>query len=212
MNLGSNISNATGSIVPLYPTNTSVPVNITQLLLAATFSVDLQIKPGASAFDITAVSALPTGVATIHVDPPHGVWQATLAVPSAQARQYNFSGATDPVYDLNTCQQSATGVQCMAFPGNIVPASRIDPIAESAFSAMPLPTSTGNPNGAYTTSGSIPADGHLVIGSSQLNQLSTFGSFQELGATGVSGVDTLEFQLFADGLLLDSETVTAQVQ
>jgi hypothetical protein len=99
------------------------------------------------------------------------------------------------------------------FPGNIVPQSRLDPAAISALATIPMPNSGISPNAAYTASGSLPADGHLVINNLQLGQLSAFAAFQQLGSTAPSGgVDTVQFQLFADGLLLDSKIVTAQFQ
>lgn len=215
MNLGGNISNASGAINPLYPTSSSNPISVTELLLAANFRVDLQIKAGAKPFDITAVAAQFTGMATIHVDPTQRTWQATLTEPSATARQYNFADVSTTVYDLLTCQQGGSGLQCAPFPGNVVPQSRLDPAAVSALSAIPMANSGTSPNAAYTGSGSIPADGHLVINNLQLGQLSAFAAFQQIGTIPQSA-DTqpynIQFQLFADGVLLDSKNVTAQIQ
>jgi uncharacterized protein (TIGR03437 family) len=207
MNMGTNISNATGSINPLYPTNSTNPITFTELLLAANFKVDLQIKANAKPFDITAVSAQGVGTATIHVDPTQGTWQATLSEPSATARQFNFADAGVPVYDL---------LSGNPFAGNVVPTSRVDPVAVSALNNMPMPSAGTSPNATYTTSGPIPADGHLVINNLQLGQLSAFAAFQQLGLTSVSGGNTapytVGFQLFADGVLLDQKAVTAQIQ
>jgi uncharacterized protein (TIGR03437 family) len=222
MNMGSNISNATGSINPLYPTNSTNPISMTELLLAANFKVDLQIKGGAQPFDITAMSAQGTGLATIHVDPMKGTWQAALTEPSATARQYNFADVSGQVYDLQACQQGANGVQCNAFAGNVVPQNRVDPAAISALGAIPQPNGGISPNASYTSSGSLPADGHLVISNLQLGQLSAFAelsafaAFQQIGTiyqpSGSTQPYTIQFQLFADGVLLDSKNVTAQIQ
>ena len=215
MNLGSNISNASGAINPLYPTSSSNPITSTELLLAANFRVDLQIKPGAKPFDITAVAAQFTGMATIHVDPIQGKWQATLNEPTGTAQKYNFADVSTPVYDLLTCQQGGSGIQCSAFPGNVVPQNRVDPAAVGALSTISMTGAGTSPNGTYTASGSIPADGHLVINNLQLRELSAFAAFQQIGTIPQSADAqpyNIQFQLFADGVLLDSKTVTAQIQ
>jgi uncharacterized protein (TIGR03437 family) len=216
MNMGTNISNATGTINPLYPTNGSNPISITELLLAANFRVDLQIKPNAKPFDITALAAQGVGTATIHVDPTQGTWQATLSDPSGTAREYNFADVSGSVYDLMSCQQGGSGVQCNAFPGNVVPQSRVDPAALSALSTIAMANSGTSPNAAYTASGSIPSDGHLVINNLQMGQLSAFAVFEQIGTISLASGDTqpyaIQFQLFADGVLLDSKNVTAQIQ
>ena len=215
MNLGANISNATGTINPLYPTSSSSPVSFTELLLAANFRVDLQIKANAKPFDITAVAAQFTGTATIHVDPTQGKWNATLSEPTATAEKYNFADISTPVYDLLTCQQGGSGLQCSAFPGNVVPQNRVDPAAISALSTISVTGSGTSPNGTYGASGSIPADGHLVINNLQLGQISAFAAFQQIGTIPQSADTqpyTVQFQLYADGLLLDSKNVTAQIQ
>lgn len=62
----------------------------------------------------------------------------TFSVPTAAARAGDFSGSA-PVCDPSTI--SASGGICAAFPGNQIPASRIDPIATALLQRVPLPTS-----------------------------------------------------------------------
>ena len=61
----------------------------------------------------------------------------TFSVPSPDVRSGNFAGF-GPVCDPETI--AARGV-CTPFPGNQIPATRIDPIASALLQHVPLPTS-----------------------------------------------------------------------
>ena len=65
----------------------------------------------------------------------------TISVPSAALRRGDLSGSVNPIYDPLT--GTATGVGRTAFPGNLIPASRIDPTAAKIISLMPLPNVPG---------------------------------------------------------------------
>jgi hypothetical protein len=73
----------------------------------------------------------------------------TTPVPSALQRQGDFSALKVGIYDPDTL---ANGVRTQ-FPGNRIPASRINPLALAAMTAMPLP---GDPvAGTFVNSGEV---------------------------------------------------------
>jgi hypothetical protein len=60
----------------------------------------------------------------------------TTAVPTALQREGNFTQTKGSVFDPNTLANGAR----TQFPGNIIPPSRINPLASAAMNAMPLPS------------------------------------------------------------------------
>ncbi|MGE0392650.1 MAG: carboxypeptidase regulatory-like domain-containing protein [Vicinamibacterales bacterium] len=60
----------------------------------------------------------------------------TFSVPSAALRTGDFSGLGA------VCDPTPSG--CVPFPGNQIPASRIDPVAAAMLRAVPMPTGAGN--------------------------------------------------------------------
>ena len=85
-----------------------------------------------------------------------------LTVPTAAMRSGNFSGLLDgrnlgtdvlgnpilenTIYDPASRQTVNGNIVATAFPGNIIPASRIDPVAAKIQALLPQPTSAGNLN------------------------------------------------------------------
>ena len=65
----------------------------------------------------------------------------TFSVPSAAVRSGDFSGS-GPICDTLTVDP-ATGVCGSFFPGNQIPAGRVDPIAAEFFNNVPLPSAGG---------------------------------------------------------------------
>lgn len=69
----------------------------------------------------------------------------TMTVPSLQQRQgdfsqsYNSAGAVIPVYDPRTTTTVAGKLIRTQFPGNVIPASRLDPVALKLLAYYPLP-------------------------------------------------------------------------
>ncbi len=61
-----------------------------------------------------------------------------LVVPTAAMRAGDFSGASTVIYDPATGDPN-TGVGRTAFPGNIIPANRLSPIAQRILQNIPLP-------------------------------------------------------------------------
>jgi hypothetical protein len=59
-------------------------------------------------------------------------------VPTAAIRSGNMSGSTTAIYDPQTGQLNGTGRT--PFPGNLIPPSQIDPIAQKIVNLTPLPT------------------------------------------------------------------------
>jgi hypothetical protein len=61
-----------------------------------------------------------------------------FVVPSQAFRNGDFSAATTVIYDPLT-GDAATGAGRTAFPGNVIPANRISPIAQKILASIPLP-------------------------------------------------------------------------
>jgi hypothetical protein len=77
------------------------------------------------------------------VDDSGRITRATL--PEAQFRTGNFSAAPTIIYDPLTGNPDGTGRT--PFPGNIIPADRISPIARRLLDVVPLPNISGVPLG-----------------------------------------------------------------
>lgn len=211
---GTNVANMTASIDGLYPASgamattygggkaTSGPIGFSALLLAGTFTTSFDILPTAKPFQIvatvTAQDSADTFRAAIGIDPGNNAWQATYTVPKESARVGDFSSAGFTVTDF---------LSGYPMPGNIVPASRLDPLAVAAASMLPLATTTAatGANGTFSSSGTLPPDRHFMIGAGFLPQLSNFGGFTNL--THVSGNNAATSQLFVDNLLVASKSV-----
>jgi outer membrane receptor protein involved in Fe transport len=66
------------------------------------------------------------------------------SVPTAAVRAGNFSGYPAIIYDPTT-YNAATNTRT-PFPGNVIPASEINPVAQNLLALFPLPTLSGNAN------------------------------------------------------------------
>jgi uncharacterized protein (TIGR03437 family) len=204
---GANVANLTGSIDGLYPASgaaattyggpTSAPVSISAFPLSGTFSATFDILSDAEPFTIEAVAGVAnvSATAVVTINPGQNSWQATYTVPNATARQWNFTGDGFTVLDL---------LNNGPFPANVVPPSRLDPAAVSALSLLPLPTTApaGIANGAWTASGTLPANGHVSL--SDVVRASGFGAFGNLT---VHGTQTAVFTLWVDNVLVATKSV-----
>ena len=199
---GPNVANVTGSIDGLYPASgaaaaanggmsTSGPVTFSALLTAATYTAAFDILPGASPFVVQAMS--PAGSVTININPAQNAWQANYIVPAVAARVGNFSGAGFVVTDY---------LSGLPFPGNQIPASRLDPVAAAAAASMPLPNTPGTTgaNNTWLASGTLPAGGHFTIGANT-SLPAAFGGFINLAKRGAQSAG---FSLYVDGQLVAS--------
>jgi len=72
-----------------------------------------------------------------------------VTVPTAAIRSGDMSGSGTLMYDPMT--GTATGTGRTAFPGNIIPQSRLDPIALKIQQLYPLPNLSGIANNYYAT-------------------------------------------------------------
>ena len=73
-----------------------------------------------------------------------------ISVPTPQMLSGNLSGSATPIYDPAT-GNPATGAGRTAFPGNIIPANRISPVAKILNSYAPAPNVPGVPNNNLST-------------------------------------------------------------
>src|ERR1019366_3061268 len=148
---GSNVANVTGTIAGLYPptelnqppafaTSLSPSIGASVLPVAGGFSVAFDIKPDAKPFSLVAAGEAVQ--ALIMFDPPKGTYQATIVVPPPQARAGDFRSAEfKPVWNLSSCPNAV----CSPFPGNIIPASRMDPVWALVSQVLPLPNVASPP-------------------------------------------------------------------
>ena len=74
----------------------------------------------------------------------HEASTSILTEPTAAMRSGNFSGYPAVIYNP-TSYNSATNTR-QPFPGNIIPASQLDPIAQNLLQILPLPTLSGTSN------------------------------------------------------------------
>ncbi|MBI4876319.1 MAG: carboxypeptidase regulatory-like domain-containing protein [Acidobacteria bacterium] len=106
-------------------------------------------------------------------------------VPTALQRAGDFSqtlnavGAQIAIYDPVTTTRSGSGFVRQSFPGNAIPASRIDPVARNVVKYYPLPNLAGDPNtGAnnLTLPGTAPTDSNQidVKGDENINERNRF--------------------------------------
>jgi hypothetical protein len=71
----------------------------------------------------------------------------TISVPTEAVRRGDLSVSANPIYDPAT--GSANGAGRTAFAGNVIPANRIDPIAQKIIGLMPLPNLPGETNNYF---------------------------------------------------------------
>jgi uncharacterized protein (TIGR03437 family) len=133
---GNNVSNASGSMNPLFPLSggTGSPAtNFALMLHAGSFTASLDILPSATAFDIAAVGQ--AGGAIISIDPAatcendagansKGAYTATIGTLTPASIGADFSGSIFPLWDYLTCSAQLT---CFSFPLSIIPPSRLPP-------------------------------------------------------------------------------------
>jgi len=205
---GSNVTNVTGSISGLYPP-ASGPVTSSAMLIAGTFSIDLDILPGARPFSIVAAGE--AGTAVVNIDPANGTWQAALSEPTLNSITGNFSlSGFSRIWDLSTCLANG---QCDPFPANVIPAVLMDPAAVQVMNLLPSQNSCvacTTANGTYSTTGSLLADGHFSISASVLNNLTNFGGFMQISRVGPATRSTT-FSLYVDGKLISTSDASYAV-
>lgn len=83
-----------------------------------------------------------------------GVGLTTVLVPTELERRGDFSRSAGTFFDPDTLSNGAR----TAFPGNVIPANRLNPLTLAAIQAMPLPNS--GTSGYVNSNGIIRQDGH----------------------------------------------------
>lgn len=101
-------------------------------------------------------------------------------VPTAEMRAGNMSASNTVIYDPATGNPDGTGRQ--AFPGNIIPANRIDPLARRLLDDLvPLPNVPGNLlTNNYYSGGSFAFDRHTIDSKVNFNLTDKWTSFARL--------------------------------
>jgi len=186
---------------------------------AAVFNARFDIAPNAQPFDFVATTEAAT--AAIHFDTQLGVYTATLTVPTPTARNWGFTtGSGQLVFSCGTPTPSQGS---MAFPGNIVPVSAVDPVAAWALTYLPPAVEppcvlTGGlcflqgPNTTVVTTGSFTPGITFVVDANNHPELSTFGGFVQIPCAGPGPTNrTTTFSLYVDGKLVASKTGTYSV-
>ena len=215
---GANSANVTGSVSGLYPSSDpffTLPLCTSDdpdappcgpglansvMLHAGSFSVGLDLLPGATPFDIAAVSA--AGSSLISIDPAAGTFTATITTITQQAANGDFSHAITPLWDYDSCV--APTAVCLPFPGSLIPPSRLDPWQLQATRQLPVPdtATVTSPNGTLQVSGKLSGSRFLI--DSQTNAaLSKFGGFVQ-APYGPFEKAVSTFKVYVDGRLVIS--------
>ena len=82
-----------------------------------------------------------------------GTTTSVNTVPTVAERGGNFSGIPQAIYDpatLVAAPGTASGYTRQPFSGNIIPASRFDPVTSRVIQAYPLPSTAGLTNNQFT--------------------------------------------------------------
>ena len=217
--VGTNVASVSGSIDGLYPATglyaesgylglagqvTSGPVTISQMLTLGSLRVTFDILPSAKPFQVIAMT--PAGNAVIDVDPIQKTLRSRAIVPTPRAKNGDFSSSGRTVYDL---------ISASPFPGNIVPLSRLDPMAYKAGGLASIPSEpvVNSPNGVWANLLPWPSDGHVAIGSDMEGGTSmfSFGGFLDLGRTPLT-TQSAQFVLLVDGMLVATKNVVYPVE
>jgi outer membrane receptor protein involved in Fe transport len=102
-------------------------------------------------------------------------------VPTQAMRNGDFSASPTAIYDPAT--GSANGAGRTAFPGNIIPRSRMDPIALKLIESLPLPNQPGLTQNYFAT-GDYTFDRHNVDAKVNYNPTSKLAISARLGWLG----------------------------
>jgi uncharacterized protein (TIGR03437 family) len=213
---GRNVSNASGTIQSIYPAATDPPGGYSPLLLAAKFTARMDILPSAGPFVIAAVSDAASSIIT--VDPAKGTFEGTITVPAVPPRFGDFSNSDIKAIDLLTCQQTPTGVTCLPFPGNIIPASRLSLSERHALDMIPLPDApvAHSSTGVVKIRGVLRPGSPFVIDEQNNSSLSVFAGYLPILVPPVVPVPakstgTAALKLFIDGSLVASTEVVYRI-
>jgi hypothetical protein len=218
---GQNVANVTGSIVGIYPPSSpdvapfqisaiSYPLSLPLMLQAAAFKVSFQILPSAQPFTVTAVGEV--GYAIISINPANGTFTGLGTTPTAATRAGDFSQTEfSTITDWASCD-SVTAV-CTPMPGNVIPASRLDPTQMIALNWLPQANTAvpGSSTGLVQSSGSaLPGSTFTIDGTDVSNSnfsAGLFGAWLQL-PYGPFATHDSTLELFVDGQPVASTIVT----
>src|SRR5882724_5389435 len=127
----------------------------------------------------------------------HRAVQTRVTVPSAAFKRGDFSGAGTPIYDPTTGNPDGTGRT--QFPGNIIPADRLDSIAKTLAGMIPDPNLDATKNNFFTA-------GAFAYNRNQIDSKFNYNVSQKLGLSGTFGVQhysTAVPTVFGDALVGD---------
>jgi uncharacterized protein (TIGR03437 family) len=201
LNSGANTANVTGSVTILHPAN-QPKVTYSPAAVVANVKARFDVKPGSSRFTLSVVATIGSAFAdgtTIQFDPVAGQFTATVPSPTQAERQGDFSTLTNvSVTDFMVNRP---------MPGNIVPASRLDPNLLAALKSVPLPnTPPSGIHSSYTVTGKFNPGSTFTVDSSTNVDLQNFASF---GFLSLPASDVpVKVTLSIDGQVVDVATAT----
>lgn len=195
---GNNVSNVTGSANLLYPTSTSM-VTFSPLSVVGSYTASFDIAPNAQPFTVFAQAS--SGTSTITVNPQAGTVVGTSTVPTAAERAGDFS-----LSGLIAIDFLNSGAR---LPGNILPASRLDPALLMALQNVPQAT-TGSTGalGTYDFTGNLTPGSHFTTDS--ISFPTSFAGFTSYTAIPSTHTVSASVALYVDGVPVDSRSVTAK--
>ena len=179
------------------------PWGFSVIPIGAKISVAMTVSPLGDPFEVVLEGE--AARIQIQVKPREGVFEGTAVVPAIPTRFGDFSGT-----DLRVLDLLAGG---NPIPGNIIPASRLDPQVMSAFNGLPAPNEPlpGAANGLVRFSGRIPSDGRLILSSSTAPSITATAGWRAI--TDLSAKTYVaRFRLLVNGQEVASKSVTISVQ
>jgi hypothetical protein len=193
---GQNTQNVSGKIGALYPVNGS-RITYSPVLMAAKFNAKFDIAPGAVSFTVAAVGD--AGSIVFVGDPV--AWRITgrSQVPTAAQRAGDFS-FSNPGYSVIDFTNG------FPMPANIVPVSRMDPVAIAAASSIPYPNVSPGGLTNFSYDNQLPSSGTVVLDDSSF--ANSFGNFLSIPYAPYLSSRSTGFKLYIDGKLIDSQSVT----
>jgi uncharacterized protein (TIGR03437 family) len=206
LNTGNNTANASGSVTILYPAN-QPKVTISPAFVVAKTTAQFDIRPNASRFTLSVVAKIGSTTVdgtTIQFDPVLGQFSANVPSPTPAVRAGDFSQTGIQVLDFRS--KCGTG-NCPPMPGNIVPASLIDPALVAALKSVP-PSNTApiGMHSFYTVTGAAKSGSAFALGGSSNIDLVTFASF---GSIPYPASDVpVSVTLYIDGQAIDAAAAT----
>jgi uncharacterized protein (TIGR03437 family) len=205
----------TGAITPLYPRPASAflpplqPETFSVFLTAAKFTLRFPVPADHAPHTVVATSDAATAVILIN---PSGSYTATLTVPSASVRNFDFSATEFTVINYAFGCGAPPNPCGLPVPGNKIPLSQTSPDQYSTMQQLPQPNVdvAGSANAQLTLSGTIAPGSLFVIDEQNNAALSVFGGFMQI-PFGPETSRNAAFRLYVDGALVASKDQGYQI-